>query len=924
MQSTPNPQLLLATIKLLRERMVFHRSWSGDIVAKAVLDSAEDVEEVPLEDSTVSAAEVSILSRRRSKGAKKRKKKQVRAIVFGQTPLKLLADTPYTFFVEPSTLKDLLCFYKEAFRDGEYAYNLSSAYGAKKGSEDDKDFFKSGKKNLRKDPAALLKKRFTDCAGAGAYDEGETTIFRLVRFCHLERDTLPRSYASFMARFPQRAIGLKQQHYKVWAKKVEGLFKSSGLSGLLVNLRRLSDEKTRMKREIKKITDEADKSAPHDDTDEGDLSTRLDTIEKKKAEGVYGGKQRTDLDYLDYDRSFGRLRDKQAVHSRLTKEFEEMNGRLKGAIVPFYRKPALRVLPSDKGAFQNRLDRRAMKDHLEFFATCPDYWKVARDFPSVVMDYVLKPCQKRQGCSTCKEMAEFHLRNIHNGSMELILAPQSPFLRKSGQTIFGKNLARCLLKWKDFARFDSFSSKSTPLVLERMELYRSLVDGKSRRASTTYEIPLDLRDKFRAIDGPTGAYSLFGDLLDSFFEDQAKERLLLQCKMGAPTEAEERALFTLPSLLGFMQSLLKHELLLQLNSIKFMLSSDFLHELELSIQLRDIPVYEGGIPFGCSSIRNPPNKALRLSLPSVYGTDDCPYDPDGPVCIAFARRWRVKDLVKEIRSCKKRVLLHVDAVAPFVFHPRDDLQDWYSELPWQSDDKKAYFCCKEHDDSCLLQFEGTDKVLVHSVKGTDDLKALMERCADGECYLLCLLDKKRKHLLETSVAFRNDPLRRVLKRTFPQAGTSVYGLTVEKAKDLKPQEMLGELTVATPASVNVFGPRKEVYLVGDMWTETSLEVAKHLATEKLYTVKLEASMPQRYKFWQYNDARVAYKNNGFSLPYSTGAFSDISRFLEKHQSGVNLFQQKAEQGHTTQHKRQKAKELQAQRDAKRRRIEGRQ
>lgn len=976
-KKNPTPKLLLATIKLLRKTLVFHRDWSGNILAKAVFDNAPvEIEKheaakkiqlwwrrlrsaVPLE-SMLSGAEVFLLSKEDAP-APSPKNKGFTAIVFGQSPLRLLCNTPYACFLERCSKDELIAYMKETFREPTTdMMNFASAW-TEKG-----DFFLSGEKNLRLDFSALVEERFPNVCGSGPMDFSGSNIFRIVRFCHLERDTLPTTESIFKHRFRKALSGLKHKEREAWFLSSMTDFRNKVYGNNVFVSKKINDERKEVHKTLRSV-EEALKAVALEIKEEplilSNFFTRWCRSRRPRRPLRKETKCRTcfldelsgreKIAYLETKRLYLKLNRlenrKEALLKKsesLSEQIRENEKKIKSKVVRFYRSGILLTnLPRDI-AFQNKLDKRAMREYLSFLCTCPEYWKVARDFPAAIMKYVLKDCQRNGNCTVCKAMYDVHTENIRSKSIDLMLAPHSPFLRRSGQEVFLKNIELCVSKWKEFARFSyKFKNLVPPLLFQRMEIYKKLVELKSWRASTVYEIPANDRDHLSELEVSTS--SIFNDgLLSLFFEEKQERQRTLKETLQSLREALKRSkstfvvdtekikfctdemkkvsmdlekLFSLPSLLTFVWQVLGGHTFVSPAPNKIMFVRDFIYQLRLCIALRKVTVYKGLIPAECSVLKFP-NSALKNSFePADYLTN-----ADGPVCFAFARRWRVKDLVNRISRCMENgqsVFLHIEGDAPFMFHPRDGLQDWFKEVEWKHE--PPYRCLEASDEAYPVSFEGVKETKLLIVSRASQLKELMDLAVQGDCYLLCSLEKKRKTLLELSREFRGDMLRRVLIRSYPQAGNSSYALMKRRADRLTKRDLDNELTISTASKVNIFGPRKTVYCIGDMWTETSLETAKHLATDDLFTVQLEGDMlTSKHKFWNFNRKPVKYKDPPLSVPYSNCCVEDILSFVDKvvRNEEVMREQRKAEDDRAKRinHLKQKSKELQLYREAKQR------
>lgn len=778
MASLSEEPLLQATLKLKKTHLVF--SLNRAIVANATVSEDLDPE------SFVSGATVSLLPAREKakKKTKKKEKRKVEAIVFGQWTLALSDAAAHSFKVKRSSREELIEFWRKYFQDRKHVYHFACG-------NDSKFFESSNGEDMRSDPDLFLQERFGNVSGGHSLDQ-TSSIFRIVRLCHLNRDTLPATISAFKSRFPQSTTGLKAGEHKAWMKRVGQLFVSEGL-------KQLSDDLCRLKESAKKSNNER-------------------------------------------------------TNDRWTKLIVENDKTLKTSLVLFYKSNNL--IPSYR-SFESSLAYQAAKEHLRFFGSSPAFFSVARDFPIEMFRYVLK--DYRTEWKKSEEMAKDHAANTRDGCIDRILYPSSKYLRKKGQPIYAKNFDLCISNWEFLRSFKEFRSKITPLVIQRMKIYKELSLSKTWRGSTVYEIPLDSRDYFRELERLSPSLDC---LLECFFDNKLEG---------------------LPKMLEFAKEFLQNQLVVRLKSNHYTLAYDFLNELELSIQLRDIPLYKGLLP-ACSKICVP-NNALTSFLPDAEFNA-----PAGPVCIAFARRWRVQDLVNTIRSQRlegKEIVLHVEVDSPGFFHPRDNLQDWCNQLPWQQNcAENPYYYLDKAKDCHEVSFKGVEECdnfpVQNEAQFERDLNGIMELVVKGKCYLLCCLETKRKALLKESLKFRNGGARPVLGRSFPCGETKSYALVATKANELGKEEE--DLTIATSRQVSVFGPRKQVYLLGDMWTEASLKVAKHLATEKVSHIVLDDSMLSgKYKSFATNFKKVTYNNNKNNKPrtgaYRVGAFYDIARFL---------------------------------------------
>ena len=231
-------------MRLSRETIVFNKNWSGKMFAKTCLEPAEaedsDYEEDDKDDDIPDSSDSSaVVSRARltvvdvANVLKTKKKKQINAIVFGESPVKMLCDFIYNVQVERCSLEDLVDFYKENFgEDGQYAFNFSSAYRAKKTSGMLDNFFLGTEiyedeglevvHSLRNDPEKLFRTHFaSEITGTN----GLANIFRIVRFSHIESDAFPQTISTIRKRFPASVIGMEAKVYKKWIDKMDELLK---------------------------------------------------------------------------------------------------------------------------------------------------------------------------------------------------------------------------------------------------------------------------------------------------------------------------------------------------------------------------------------------------------------------------------------------------------------------------------------------------------------------------------------------------------------------------------------------------------------------------------------------------------------------------------------------------------------------------
>ena len=885
---------MLAVVKVQQHRLVCHQKWNGDIVAACRLESpkveadflalchdeqAHDAAVMiqkhfrgwlvcsPLSDvsnaDVVSGASVSM--------SPKGKKRKTKAIVFGELPFKLGGCiVPFSVHLQQSSLAECVAFYNEAYRNGTDAIHFETAFRTHKDTKSKEQFF--GKDDeLRERPEELIKKRFKDVALADVVVPApnpnpatvaptpvvteKADIFRIVRFAHYGQKEIPTTSVAFLRRCPQRSIGMDAKVYKKWKGSVQRVFVQSRL------------EKT--SKEIV-VLQEKQKVC----------SKRLRSVGRRSKDALAISPRQTLM--TNALESYGSV----------TREIQRLKAVRKPLVLPLYRRILQLSLKLPPSAFSNRLDKRVFLDSLKFYCTCPCYWTVARDFPTIVMDYVLKPCYRSRDCN-CKDMLAFHAANLRLGVPDIILHPQSPFLRKKGQTIFANNIGACIRKWKLLSRVPKFGTKITPLIIERMELFRRLTDERSRRATTTYDIKPAEKDDFQRIVG----VELFGTLLDTFFDELAERPSL------GPVE--------------HARSVLENQCIVALAPTEFMLSHDFMQELELMTVLRRLKFYDNALPLKRDRVVFPND-----SLKAFYEASKLPSEPAKVVCIAFARRWRVRDLLKRVKELEREaeVVLHVDSSAPYMFLSKDDLQDWYSAVTFQVSNPKAPFFREDGLPFFLPSAEKTDPD-IEMVSGGTGLKALMDKAVAGECYVLCSIEKKRKTLMETAKKFRNDPARAVLKRTFPSGQSSVYHLGTAKKMYLYGDKT--ESTLSLPPNVNPFGPRRNVYLVGDMWTEKSMDVAMKLATEKVFVVHLAKGVSEELRLWQFNDRKVSFTNRpARDNIYSRGGFEKLNMFLAKCTQQADFHRKKEEETNERVNwinkLKRKSKGLQTHRDKKRR------
>lgn len=869
-----DPVLYNVHLRLSREGIVFNKNWSGKMVAKANLDDFPDYSDS--EEEETESAEHSdsdekggfggpVLAKARLTVLGKRDSKKKHKIIFGESPLKMICDFSYCAQVERCTFDELVAFYKENFgENGQYAFNLSSAYRAKKTSSMDDNFFvvetrqrdkngkeKVAKKDLRDDPEALFKARFySEIYGTN----GLPDIFRIVRFSHIcFDDAFPQTMASIRRRFPASVIGMDEKHYKDWIELMKQQLQSSRLG-------KIGEQYKLSMMACRKL---------------------------KQNNGSKGELLRAD--------------------SKLSKVSEEM--RL--ATAPFYQTRA--VLDSlEKRSFRTNLDKRLMKDHLRFFATCPEYWKVGRDFPTHVMDYMLKPCERRVGCTVCAEMLKFHRQNLLDGAIDRILYPESPFLRRKGKLPFSHNLISCAEKWKLCARFPKLAKKFPQTAIQRALLFKELIDLRMRRARTTTFDLEKRKDQFDLMTGSTGPVYLFHN--NCLEEKSASGLFFLDHSEPLPDTVDE----VQDALLRFLLDDMKGESIVRVDNLEFALAYDVERELKLYFHLRhkSTKVYENLLPSRCSKIIFP-NPNLKKILPEEYR-----YHKNGPVCLAFARRWRTRDLLREIEKLRGEQMpffLHVDTKSSsFVFDPREDIQDWFSfiyrkekvrigsqlqETETSEHGPTPLPSITDEDNSIHISMKGVDTIAKKQVSSTDDLKEMMEWAVEGKCYIVCNSEWKRKFLLKQSEGFRNGPNRKVLYRGFPYLSNSVYNLMVKAFKDLDGQE---EATITLPTRMSIFCPRELVFCVGDNWIKERRELANHLAKKngKVFELELKGDQDfnEEFKFWQYNDKPVQYgekkikKKPWSDVPFNGSSFFAIHKFVDMCMKNFERLRSETRQG----------------------------
>jgi hypothetical protein len=905
---TTTTNLVNASISLVRDRLILHRNWSSDkMISKVHLwTNHEDVEEavgkkeasssssdtesedemfVPSgfeeppgmtvtktterdvvdEDAMICSAKVSVVPSRKS-GAPSSSRKQFTAIVYGSSPLKFISATTYNVYLVRSNMKELMGFYDDSFNDGKDAI----VYGSE---ADQAKFFKQKREDLRCQPRLLFQKRFSDVVLDGDGDGSEPDIFRFVRYCYLEKGAVPLFLQSILSRVKG---GMKDDHYDDWSHGVSNLFLRSKLGALVTGsffhwqqFRNKSKKIVRAQQEKKRLLDAAVVVQRFYRTR---LCRKAFLNRKRNFQDVLmawakGFKQSQQSGCRSLRRNRRRRTKTSApslenpLQTELLKRKQQFQKIKKGGRDFFCDANVKRLLPKSGDAYLSFADKRYAIIHWDFYATCPEYWHVARDFPCSVMDYVLKPCTRSPDCKNCKDMLCAHLRNSRLGQTEMLLAPQSPFLRGERQVIYSSNLKRCIEKWTDFAKFERTCAHFPTVVLQRMRMYDNIVNAKMKRGTTYYSATEDV---YRELENG-GCFDV-ESVIDAFHEEIELDPI-----------SDDAAV--LERFFDFAKCVLSNRLLFSTAAREYMLSDDFLMELELTLILRDHVVYDGIVPGTC---KKPIFPNVRLAKAMQTADDD--WELNGTECIAFARRWTVHSLLSKIRLFReqgKAFVLHIDTSCPFFFKPYDNLQDWSKGILQTDDPSKPYYCKKKDRDCFPLSLKRvTGKPFI--VSREEQLKEIMEKAASGECYVLTNNEKKRLALLKSSLDFRNDPYRRVLRRTFPTPRSAICKLKTPFAKDGTQRD---EITVGTVGSVSVFGPRKDVYCVGDLFRDEAKKTVEFLATENLWFVQLDENMPIKYRLWSYNDKNVDYNNNGQSdwsgVPFSRGSFASIQILLDR-------------------------------------------
>lgn len=824
------PPLLKAVVSMQGWNVIFHKDWSGTMIASAFVkeheadeaDEADEAEaEAQPEANNGNAADEAVsvetprkkAKEKKAKKAKektpkrpKRSKRQELAIVYGESPLRLVTDTPFVFFLERTDMSSLVDYYNDRFDGGKSARTFQTAYRAKKGffvkegagKGKRTDFFKEDGEDLRKNARRLFEKRYLEVVKGTEGEDTVPRIYRMVRFSYLERDSHPKNIETISKRFRRTLFGMKEKAYKNW----------------------------------------------------------LHAIKKQP--------------------------------------------------IRFFPRESLRCVRKHHFLSNDRTDYRRFCDHMNFYGICPEYWKVARDFPSSIMYYVLKRCNGVNGlaCTMCKDMLKFHNENLRNRSIEKMLFPDSPFLKRRGLEIYTKSVCECVNKWRHFRLFPKHTPKVSDASFQRLTLMVELQGIRKKSASTVIELD---PSKYSALSVPT-----MWEILEKIMEFR-KDNLLLN-----------------DALLEEMKFFLSDQSFVRPNGMTHMLSSVFLLELEFCLLLRRLPVYKNSFPLDYHSAVFP-NQSLKAIYESAVergkkkkGLTE-PIAGSKVVVIAFSRRYRLKDLVRKIKKLEasgKECVLHLDDQTPFFYSSFDDLQDWYSELS----SLKDVFDFQTGLPFALHGKEVEKKELM--VSTLQEFKDMMDAAVLGECYVLVSIDDKRKKFLAfSSEHIRSDPCRTVLERSFPKGDVSSYSMGARPVQTLQNDE----LTICTPAFVNIFGPRKKVYCMGDMWTLKNKQAAQHLATETVYTVNLSQELTStgdmQYSM-QYNDKKVDYGAvNQLTSPatkYACSSFYFIMTAIQRIEPTVTTQEKAAEMASKTarlEKVRKKTRELHGQPSKKKNRYD---
>lgn len=800
--------LLKASVSIQGWNVIFHKDWSGTMIARA------DVEEVLEDEPPATKADESsdkmqcdnhddgyekvedegFSSKKSAKNDRKRR--QEKAIWYGELPMRLVTDTPFVCLMERTDMSSLVKYYKDRFDGGNSARTFQTAYRAKKGlfvktgvSKGNKtDFFKEEGQDLRMNPESLFALRYVDVVKGTEGNGVEPRIYHMVRFSYLSHGSFPKTFEIISKRFRRSMFGMKEKAYQEW----------------------------------------------------------LQVIKKQP--------------------------------------------------ICYFPKESLRWVRFYHFLSKDRTDYRRFCEHMNFFGICPDYWKVARDFPSSIMQYVLKRCVGGHGisCMVCKAMLAFHNENLKNRQIERMLFPESPYLKHKGLEIYPKSVRECEMKWNEFRRFREKTPKVPLASLQRLKLMVELQGTLKKSASTVKELdPNDVQ--YNALSVPS-----MWDILENILFDR-KENVLLN-----------------GLLLKEMEFFLSEHLFIRPNGMTHMLSSVFLLELEFCLLLRSVSVYKNSFPVVYGSVVFP-NDSLKCIYERAVtkgienGGLEKPSADSNVLVIVFSRRYRLKDLVKKMKKAAlrgKECVLHVDDQTPFVYSAFDGLQDWYSDLS----ELKGSFNF-ETGLPFTLHAKGAEKKILN-VCMVEEFKKMMDAAVLGECYVLVSIEDKRRKFLEfSSKCIRTDVCRSVLERSFPSGDVSSYSLGPCPVQMLRSDE----LTICTPAYANIFGPRKRVYCIGDMWTPKNKQAAEHLATEAVYYVNLSESLlsMDKIKWWQYNDKKVDYearkqlKSRGTN--YACGSFFFIMDAIKKIESKIaNITTNEKKREDRVKELRKKAAELHGQ------------
>ena len=227
----------------------------------------------------------------------------------------------------------------------------------------------------------------------------------------------------------------------------------------------------------------------------------------------------------------------------------------------------------DSRRFLTNLDKRVMKDHLKFFATCADYWKVARDFPSHIMDYVLKPCQRKVGCEVCTEMLKYHRQNVLDGAIDMHPLPRLALVEKAWQVAVLTKPSFLRRQVEGLCSLPKVRKQSSKGCHQRAMLFKNLIDMRKRRSRTTFEVQDRDKMQFDLMDGAAGPFYL---QCTSSEQDIASSVLFLD--PAEPLPEDEDAVQEARSALS---NVLKNESLVRTDKLEFALTYDFERELQL-------------------------------------------------------------------------------------------------------------------------------------------------------------------------------------------------------------------------------------------------------------------------------------------------------------------------------------------------------